>query len=112
MKSEDERHRFLLPIVHLLALQPWESHLIFLSASIQTRMDNVFQRTNEIMYMKVYCNRDYGYYKTGIKKKFLLRPYISASRVCLCNGAVDKMVNGSTAALPHKVHIVLLHCSV
>lgn len=34
MKSEDERHRFLVPIVHLLAVKPWESHLIFLSPSI------------------------------------------------------------------------------
>ena len=56
MTSEDERHRFLVPIVCLLAMQPWESHLIFLSTNIQTGMDNVFQRTNEIMYMKVYCN--------------------------------------------------------
>ena len=112
MKSEDERHRCLVPIVHLLAVKPWESHLIFLSPSIQTGMDDVFQRTNKIMYMKVFCNIEVmDIIKNSIKKKFLLRPYICTPRVYLYNGAMDKMVNGSIT-LSHKVNIVLLHCLV
>lgn len=50
--------------------------------------------------------------KISIKKKFLLRPRISTSRVYLCSGAMDKMVNGSTTALSHKGDVVLLHGSV
>lgn len=113
MKSEDERHRFLVPIVHLLAMKLWESHFIFLRPSIQTEMDNVFQRTNKIIYMEVFHNIEImEIIKISIKKKFLLRPCISTSRVYLCSSAMDKMVNGSTTALSHKGDVVLLHGSV